>query len=172
MEKCNEHISLQSNLNWSVEELEKTYFKNDRDTTLGEQERNKDKPANIRKLFLGNTNLQLTKATNVWTCERTAALLGLTLILRKMLWASVGTQDVLQITETSFLTDAEWLQNQGESVTNTRKWTDMVWWKLLFTFFRLALAWNKWSSQVGGTFTYEESKITTLIEQEITDSKR
>jgi len=71
--------------------------------------------------------LQLTKATIVWTCERTAALLGLTLTPRKTLWASVTTQEILQITDTSVLTDAKWLKIQGESVTRTRKWTDVVW---------------------------------------------
>lgn len=62
-----------------------THFRKSIKTTLGALGKNKDKPENIGKLFLGNTNLQLTKATNVWTCERTAALLGLTLTPGKTL---------------------------------------------------------------------------------------
>lgn len=88
---------------------------------------NKNKPEDIGKVFLGNKNLQLTKATNVWTCERTEALLGLTLTTRQTPGASVVTQEVLQSTDTALLADAKWLQKQGESVTDTREWTDTVW---------------------------------------------
>lgn len=89
---------LQCYLNWGVEEPEDTYFKKDIKITLGGLGKNKNKPENTGKLFLGNTNLQLTKATSVWTCERTAALLGFTLTPRQTLGASIMTQEALQIT--------------------------------------------------------------------------
>lgn len=79
-----------------------------------------DKAENTGKLFLGNTALQFTRANNV--CEKNRSSLGHTLAPRNFCSNTESLADHRYI----LLTGAKWLQNKGESVTNSRKWTDKV----------------------------------------------